>query len=270
MRRNPANRPSDHFKSGPAVRIPKLSSTCRSIREDLGLSRAEARDRTGLSDGYLFEIERGKHVPSLEALEKLIAGYRLNLMQARHLRELRAPAEDLLPTPKLRESLTANDVLMSHLQGLEQRGVLGAYIDPVWNVLACNDSCRAALPGLEETAESIPAWLYSPTAKTIVIEWEREAAHAAAVLKAMFGRYRASEQVRDLMRRLRPNRDTNRLWGPSTNVAYSRDASNPLHWRHPSTGQPNSYIMTASEVNQTQNVLLVTALRRPYCGPTIV
>ncbi|MEU7765072.1 helix-turn-helix transcriptional regulator [Nocardia sp. NPDC049190] len=239
------------------------------MREDLGLSRAEARDRTGLSEGYLFEIERGKHVPSLEALEKLITGYSLNLMQGRHLRELRAPTQDLLPTAQLRESLITNDVLMSYLQALEKRGVLGAYTDPVWNVLASNDSFRAALPSLEEHGESIPAWLFSPTAKPIVIEWEREAAHAAAILKAIFGRYRASEQVRNLMRRLRPNHDAEQLWGSSTNVAYGRDASDPLHWRNPSSGQPNSYVMTVSGVNQNQDALLVTALRRPYCGPNI-
>lgn len=180
--------------------------------------------------------------------------------QARHLRELRNPAEHLLPLAKLREFLATNQVLPIHLEELQQRGILGAYIDPLGNILACNDQCRTALPGIEHVGSSIPAWLFTPSAKETLIEWEHEASRMVAVLKTTFGRYRSSEQVRHLARRLRPNHEVDQLWSASTNVAYGRDADHPVRWRNPTTKKPRSCILTVSDVAQRHNVLLLTAV----------
>ncbi|WP_419198109.1 hypothetical protein [Nocardia vinacea] len=72
-------------------------------------------------------------------------------------------------------------------------------MDPMWNVLACNQSFRSVLPGLHET-ESIPRWLFSSIAQTVLVEWHHEAAHSVATTKAVLGRYRRSQQAQGLPR----------------------------------------------------------------------
>ncbi len=248
--------------------IPTLSTTCWMIRNHLGLSRVGSYERTRVSASYLSQIESGERVPSLETLDKLIRGYRLDAAQARHLLELRAPAEDLAPAENLRRLVQENGGLMTHIHALEERGVLGAYMDPMWNVLACNDSFRSALPGLDYS-ESVPVWMFSPAARETVVDWDREAAHSVATTKAVLGRYRTSEQARDLMRRLRPNSTFARLWSSSISISYGRNTGDQLHWRDTYTGELISYSLTMSEISQTGDVLLVTALPVPYCGPNI-
>jgi transcriptional regulator with XRE-family HTH domain len=138
----------------------------RLIREDLGLSRFTAHDRHGISASYLFEIETDRYIPKLEALEMIIAGYTVDSLLGRHVRELRAPPEDLAPVDKLRQAVTDNVDWISHLDDLERRDVLAAYVDPIWDILACNDLFRSALPGIEKT-DSIPIWIFSPIAQTV-------------------------------------------------------------------------------------------------------
>lgn len=250
----------------PQPRIPTLPDTLRLNRDHLHLSRVAAYKRHGVSPSYLRQLEVGERVPSPETLDKLITGYGLPPGSARHIRELRYPAEDLPPTYKLRQSVYENAALRNHIQDLEGRGVLAAYVDPMWNVLLATTEFRAGIPGLEES-ECIPVWLFSPIAKTVVIDWEREAAHSVATIKAVLGRYRESEQGHHLLRKLRPNKAFHDLWVSSCNVAYGRAASDPVHWIHPTSGEPTSYSLTVADVTQPQHIQLITALRKPYSGP---
>jgi len=247
-------------------RIPTLGNSLRTIREDhLRLSRSAAQQRHSVSPSYLFEIEADREKPTLETLDKIIAGYDLSPMLERHLRELRVAPEHLAPTEKLLTRCT-NHAALEHLTDLGRRDTLAAYFDPFSNVLASNNAFRSRLPGLDKT-DSVPSWLFSPVARTAVIDWEHEAAHAIASLKAILGRYRDAEQAHDLIHRLRPNNDFQRFWSAGTDVAYGRDTSDLLHWRNPTTGEPESYLLTFSNVDHTQNVQLVTAIRKTYSGP---
>ncbi|WP_433678350.1 helix-turn-helix domain-containing protein [Nocardia sp. CA-119907] len=250
----------------PRACIPTLPDTLRLNRDHLRLSRVAAYKRHGISPSYLRQLEVGERVPSPETLDKVITGYGLSHEQARHIRELRYPAEDLTPTDSLRQSVREDNALRNHIQDLEERGVLAAYVDPMWNVLLATMEFRAGMPGLEES-ECIPVWLFSPIAKTVVIDWEREAAHSVATIKAVLGRYRDSEQAHHLLRKLRPNKTFHDLWISSCNVAYGRAASNPVHWIHPTSGEPTSYSLTVADVTQPQHIQLITALRKPYSGP---
>ncbi|MFE9324181.1 helix-turn-helix domain-containing protein [Nocardia sp. NPDC052278] len=266
MIRNPADRSSDNTSGGPLPRIPTLGSTLRLIREGLGLSRFAAQQRHGISPSYLFNIEKDEYTPTFETLEKIITGYGLNSIQARYLRELRIPAEELAPVADLRRCVQDNVDMISHLDDLEDRQILAAYVDPLWNVLACNESFRAATPGLEDS-NCIPVWMFSPAPQTAYLHWPHESAYSVATLKAVLGRYRDSEQAKDVMRQLRPVKEFRRQWSASTDVSYGRDTNDLLHVRDPATGEPASYRLSVSDVTQTQNILLLTAIRKPYSGP---
>ena len=266
MNQNPAYRSRTNALPPPG--IPTLGTSLRLIREDLGLTRLTARDRHGISNSYLYEIETDKNLPKLETLEALITGYKVDPSLSRHLRELRSPPADLDPTNKLRQSVTSNLDWMSHLDDFQHRGVLAGYIDPTWNALACNDLFLSTFPGLEKTY-SIAAWIFSPIAKEVCVDWETEAAHNVAYDKAILGLYRNSQQARDLIRHLGPNREFRRLWASSLDVNYGRDSDSLLHVRHPTNGELASYRLSIAPMVEDMTVLLVIAIAKPYSGPCV-
>lgn len=53
----------------------RLAAALRDRREDLGLSRREVADRSGLSYPYVSQLENGDREPSLAALEKLATAF---------------------------------------------------------------------------------------------------------------------------------------------------------------------------------------------------
>ncbi|MFI6313217.1 hypothetical protein ACIBEK_24215 [Nocardia fusca] len=53
-----------------------------------------------------------------------------------------------------------------------------------------------------------------------------------------------------------------------TEVSYSRETTDPLHWYNPDTNQPASLTLGTSAVTENHSILLITAVPRAYCGPT--
>ncbi|MEU2258093.1 helix-turn-helix domain-containing protein [Nocardia xishanensis] len=267
MSQNPAHR-APIRRPQPQARIPTLGRTCLLLRRERGLTFAKAYARHGVSRSYLTEIEQDTRLPSLETLERMIDGYEADLLTARHLRELRAPAEDLPPTDYLRQCVTGNPAAIDHLRDLDGHGVLAVYLDPLWNMLACNDSFRTATAGLSEI-ELIHTWLFSPPAQDFFLDWPSEATHAVASSKPILGRYRESEQARRFMQILGQNPEFVRFWTGSIRIAYGRNAGDLLHLLDPVTGEPMSYSLSISNLTQSEHVLLVTAIRKPYSGPPL-
>ncbi|MET7770476.1 helix-turn-helix domain-containing protein [Nocardia sp. NPDC005366] len=246
--------------------MPTLATTCRQIREQLGLSRTRAYDRHHVSNSYLAEIETGGSIPSFDILEQMIEGYRVGPLMARHILELRTAAVGIEPTAMLRRTVTTDPTLRFHLQDLERRGVHAALIDPMWNVLVSNESFRAVTPGLEDIV-SIPEWMFSAHARELFLHWPSQAAHAAASIRALLGRYRDSEQARILLRNLSRNEDFMTYWTSGITVAYGRDISDLMHANDPITGEPASFSLTISNATQAETVHLITLIRRPLSGP---
>ncbi|WP_327096109.1 helix-turn-helix domain-containing protein [Nocardia vinacea] len=266
MSQNPAHRAHDHTRGGSLPHIPTLGSTCFHIRNELGLSRAVAQQRHGISTSYLADIETDRTTPKPETLEKLIAGYELDPMRTKYLRELRSPAEQLPTADSLRRCVHDNVGLMTYLRYLDRRDLFAAYVDPLWNILASTDGFRSWLTGIGEDG-NVRAWLFTPHAREVLTDWRYEAKRTVAVVKAALALYRDSEQARDLIRQLRPNRDVQRLWNSSTYVAYGRHVNDLLHRRDPDTHDLASYRISIADLTQNQHVQLVTAIRQPYSGP---
>ncbi|MGN2635044.1 helix-turn-helix domain-containing protein [Nocardia takedensis] len=260
MTRDPAKRRSSRSRHALPPRVPTLGNTCRRIRDERGYTRDYAAAMLRISRSYLSDIERGRRNPSPELLELIIVGYRLDSALARHVRELRLAAVNLEPTAVLARCVTDNALLMAHLRDLNARGDLAAYIDPVWNVLACNDLFREALPGLERTG-SVPVWIFSDDSKPILTDRPFELDYTAAAIRAITGRYRNTEQVRALFRYLGPNVEFRTSWSDDVRAAYGRDPSALMYAIHPVTGLPASYSLTIS--NQSESVLLLILSPKP-------
>ncbi|MFQ6226305.1 helix-turn-helix domain-containing protein [Nocardia sp. NPDC002869] len=250
--------------SGPApkARIPDLPSTLLTIREHLGLTRADAHERHRVSSSYLSQIEDGKRTPSLDLLEQIIAGYELSCAQAQYLRELRAPARRLSPISHLRRFIARTPQLVQHLDKLEQHGVPATFIDPLKQVLAANNALRTALPGMFDIG-CIPEWMFSATGRAAVLNWPAEALYTVASLRPGLARYRDSPRARALLADLAKDPTFNEIWHNNIDIIYGRDTSNPLQCHHPDTDNHYSLTLAISPVTQTQEILLATAVPGP-------
>ena len=58
----------------------QFADNLRNIRKAKGLTQDELSERAGLSAKHIGEIERGKVSPTLEAIEKLANGLRVDLL----------------------------------------------------------------------------------------------------------------------------------------------------------------------------------------------
>lgn len=268
MSRNPARRRTTTRSSQPQrPRIPTLGSACRLMREELGLSRASAYIRHGVSPSYLSAIESDSVIPRIEMVESIITGYRLGPLKARYLRDLHAPPRPLEPLDELRAQVASNDGLLIQLSELQERGTLAALVDPLWNILATNEAFRSTLTGIEQ-ANSILSWLFGPDARQVLIDWDREVAHAMATTKSVLGRYRDSVQAHDLIHEFQHNSEFCHAWQTNTDIGYGRDSTDLMHCLSP-TDEPTSYRVTIAEPGQAPDVQLLMALPRPYTGPRL-
>ncbi len=231
------------------------------IRDHRRLSRARAYKCHDIAPGYLYELEKGKCQPSPTKLDSLIKGYKLNEDQARYLRDLNSPSIDLVPEEGLRRRMASQPEFAAHLQDMQIRGMPGAYLTPIFNILMCNDLLRSVLPEIDE-AGSLLVWLFTPVAKEVHADWEREAARAVAMAKGVFARHRDTEQVARLLRKLRRNDDFRRLWTASIEVSYGRSPNDYKYFRVPESYDIVAYSVLLSAVPETADVMLLNVVQK--------
>ncbi|MFI8974149.1 helix-turn-helix domain-containing protein [Nocardia asteroides] len=237
------------------------------LRESRGLSREQAAVMLKFSAVHLGRFERGEALPSAKIMELIISGYRLDQAMAAHLRDLAIPAIPLSPAEHLRAWVHGDTALISNLERFQVRGILAAYVDPLWNVLARNDLFAEVLPGIDES-RSIPIWMFTETGKAAVVDPEAEGAWSVSMLKGIMGRYRDSVQAQDLVTALTPNDEAQRFWAASSDISFGRDSRCLLHARGPGR-DPVSYQLTLTDSVLAHHIQLFTATPEPYSGPEI-
>lgn len=57
----------------------RFAERLRLIREERGLRLADLEEKTGVSRGFLSELERGKKTPTLDTLKKLASGLQVSI-----------------------------------------------------------------------------------------------------------------------------------------------------------------------------------------------
>jgi transcriptional regulator with XRE-family HTH domain len=253
----------------PDSEVISLANWARTVRDHLRLTRPKAAPALGMSIEYIRDIETGRN-PSPEYLDNLITGYRLDPAQARLTRDLAQPALPLPPIEHLRAQV-ATPGRLELLARLDRVGILAAYIDPLWNILAANTSFHHALPGIEATG-NIALWGFPPTSVRspiagLLLDCPREARFLIGMLRGAFGRYRTIPQAVHLYQQLRGNRDFTTRWNTSIHVAHGRPFHEPLRLRDPKTRQPYALDVQISEISGIPEIRCLTAWPPPPPGP---
>lgn len=152
-------------------------------RRTPGLRREEVAQLAGISPTYYTFLEQGRDLsPSVQVLDALARALRLDPAERAHLHELvRGPAP--APTAPL---AAAPAELVDLVDRLDPHP---AYVTGrSWEVLASNRACRllwADWPALPVEDRNVLLWTFlEPRARTVLVEWEREAAAQLARFRA--------------------------------------------------------------------------------------
>ncbi|WP_429455153.1 hypothetical protein [Nocardia sp. GP40] len=251
-----------------------LGSWARGVRDIHGLSRPRAGLHVGVSGDFLKNLEEGMR-PSEEYLDKFITGYQLDSAQARLTWDLWRPAVALPPVEQLREQIATPERL-ELLALLDRCGIVAAYIDPLWNIVAANESVYRILPETmahtARTAGNLALGMLPPTPARspiapLLLDRDREIGWLVSNLRGAFGRYRTSPQACRLYQQLRRNRAFTTRWNTSIHVAHGRSPDEPLRLRHPATKLPYTLALQITDVSDLPEVRYLTAWPPPQPGP---
>jgi transcriptional regulator with XRE-family HTH domain len=203
-------------------------------RRTQGLRREEVAQLAGISTTYYTFLEQGRDLhPSRQVLEALARALRLTPAERDHIHAL----AHLLPAPAVPG---AAEVLMPAVSALVERldphptYVTGRY----WDVLAANRAARALWtdwPALPAEHRNILWWTFTdPAARTILVDWEAEAAAQLARFRSAASRHPEDPAFRVLIERLQRSSPEVRAWWPRHDVAPLGSGSKRL--RHPVLG----------------------------------
>ena len=221
-------------KIRPGLMVPSLGQYLRAEREARGLSRERVTAVATMSAAHLAAIEKEIRVPGRQILQLLADRYDLDDAARSHLEALHAPALDFVPQ-QLREQVAATPALAERLADLDTVGLIAAYLDPAWNVLAANNTFRRTFPGLAEAPVGAQ-WFFGPVARQVLVDWDHETALLVRFLKADLARYRVAPATWRLLRQLERDDDFYRLWSADTAVAVGRDTGDLMRMRELTTG----------------------------------
>lgn len=175
--------PLQAASSGP-LRLPHLGDYLRALRVAADLTRADLRERANVSTTHIRDVEAGEQRPTDQTLMALAAGIGVTAVQRRHLFAVRdAATAELPPRDDVLSHLTA-----AHREWLdEDSDLLVAFFDKRWNYLAGNPAHTRAFPGIAESG-NLPAWLFTPAARRVLVDWETEARTGVNWLRGVLGR----------------------------------------------------------------------------------
>lgn len=187
-------------------------------RRTPGLRREEVALLAGISPTYYTFLEQGRDLsPSAQVLDALARALRLDPAERAHLYELvhgpaPAPASPLDAAPA--ELVDLVDRLDPHPTYVTGRS---------WEVLAANRACRllwADWPALPARDRNVLLWTFlDPRARTVLVEWEQEAAAQLARFRAAAARDPGDPRLAAVADRLRAGSAEARAWWARHDVA---------------------------------------------------
>lgn len=92
----------------PVPELPDLGGYLREQRQSAQLSLRQLADRTGISNPYLSQIERGLKKPSAEILQALAKGLQISAEQLYIQAGILEPHEGQQTTPRVRDAINAD------------------------------------------------------------------------------------------------------------------------------------------------------------------
>lgn len=203
-------------------------------RRTRGLRREEVAALAAISPTYYTFLEQGRELtPSRQVLDALAAALLMDATERAHLHQLvhgTAPA----PAPTA-ETLADGVTDLVERQDPYPTYVSGRY----WDVLAANRAACALWtdwPALPDSCRNMLWWTFTdPAARTVLVEWEQEAAALLGRLRTAAARNPDDPGFAALVERLHTASPEVRAWWPRHDVSPIGSGTKLL--RHPVLGE---------------------------------
>ncbi|WP_197521724.1 helix-turn-helix domain-containing protein [Nocardia sp. 852002-20019_SCH5090214] len=246
--------------------MPNLHIWLDQIRQERGWSREIAAARARISTAYLFKIEHGRSLPTIDTLASIVQGYDLDTAQRRHTYDLWNPPRRLPADDDLRHQIATPEV-NAHLAHLDSAHIICAYTTPLATVLTASDRLYDALPGLRHSGNNLALWFFQPSARELVVDWDDEAPHVVAALRAAIGPYRNSHHARALLRTLAADPQFAELWrAHPTAVSYGRPSGKPVLLQHTGSPDPAAISLQISEFRSPHAIVVAYGISNTSAG----
>ncbi|WP_426503102.1 helix-turn-helix transcriptional regulator [Dactylosporangium sp. McL0621] len=198
-------------------------------RRTPGLRREELALLTGISATWLTYLEQGRDVrPSSQVLDALARALRLTRAEHEHLRRLAGGTAS--PEQDASEEVAPEVAGVPALLGDNPAYVTGICYD----VLATNDAAAELFRGIAPGGNVVRWMMTEPAAREVLVDWEQEARHILARLRAIAGRHPGHPRVTRLLAELTEASPEVREWWPRYDIQFSHAGRKRL--RHPRLG----------------------------------
>lgn len=204
-------------------------------RRTPGLRREELALLAGISATWLTYLEQGRDVrPSAQVLDALARALRLTGAEKEHLHRLAADGTAAELDAAAQDG--AERVAPEVADVLALLGDSPAYVTGLcYDLLALNDAAAELLRDLKPDG-NVVRWMFTePAAREILVDWEQEARHILARLRAIAGRHPDHPRVTRLVTELTEASPEAREWWPRYDIQFSRAGRKRL--RHPRLGE---------------------------------
>ncbi|MEY9928959.1 transcriptional regulator with XRE-family HTH domain [Catenulispora sp. GP43] len=203
-------------------------------RRTPGLRREELALLAGISATWLTYLEQGRDVrPSAQVLDALARALHMTSAEQEHMHRLAAEgaaSDQGVPDPDAFEQAAPEVAGVPALLGANPAYVTGLCYD----VLALNDAAAELFEGMKPDG-NVVLWMFTePAAREVLFDWEPEARHILARLRAIAGRHPDHPRVTRLVADLTEASPEMRQWWPLYDIQFSRAGHKRV--RHPRLG----------------------------------
>lgn len=203
-------------------------------RRTPGLRREEVAQLADISVTYYTFLEQGRDLhPSAQVLDAISRALRLRPAEGSHLHEL------VNPRPAAAASCAAETLAPAVVELVDRQDPHPTYVTGrCWDVLAANRAARALWadwPALPAGQRNMLWWTFmDPSARTVLVEWQAEAAAQLARFRAAAARHPDDPAFLSLIERLQAGSAEVREWWPRHDVGPLRSGAKRIH--HPVLG----------------------------------
>jgi transcriptional regulator with XRE-family HTH domain len=204
-------------------------------RRTRGLRREEVAGLAAISPTYYAFLEQGRGIrPSRAVLDALAGALRLDPAERDYIHAL--VHDGAAPTNAGADA----EVLAVGIAALVDRlDPQPAYVTGrCWDVLCANRAARALWtdwPALPATERNMLAWMFTPAAREVFVEWESEASAQLARFRGAAAHHPGDPEFAALIERLHATSPEVRAWWPRHDVAPLSSGRKRL--RHPDLGE---------------------------------
>lgn len=204
-------------------------------RRTRGLRREEVAMLAAISPTYYAFLEQGRGVkPSRAVLDALSGALALEPAERDYIHAL------VHGGPPPTDNQGSIEILAPGIAELVDRlHPHPTYVTGrCWDVLASNRAARALWtdwPALPATERNILAWMFTPPARAVFVDWEHEASAQLARFRGAAARHPGDPAFADLIERLHATSPEVRAWWPRQDVAPLGSGRKRL--RHPALGE---------------------------------